>query len=156
MRNGEQSCSSNLGGGEGRGAKSHRRLWPRAKGLRRGVGERTASSQTQAHSTHTNSYSLLPRTSSHPSIREELASLLASHSSQSASKKRLGTYSSLSSTSMHLEGLPSVAQGCRDVNNDPTMVLGKERRHGIRREQHKGSHRGVVGQDSWARRDSHP
>lgn len=57
---------------------------------------------------------------------------------------------------MHLEGLPSVAQGCRDVNNDPTMILGKERRHGIRREQHKRSHRGVVGQDSWARRDSHP
>lgn len=41
---------------------------------------------------------------------------------------------------MHLEGLPSVAQGCRDVNDDPTVVLGKERRHGIR----QGAAQGVT------------
>jgi len=58
------------------------------------------------------------------------------------SKERLGTYGSLSSTSMHLEGLPSVAQGCRDVNDDPTVVLGKERRRGIRRGSGTGRHAG--------------
>lgn len=78
------------------------------------------------------SYLPLPRTSSQPNIQEEPASLLAPHSSQSPSKELLGTYGSLSSTSMHLEGLPSVVQGCRDVNDDPTVVLGKERRCDIR------------------------
>lgn len=35
---------------------------------------------------------------------------------------------------MHLEGLPSVAQGCCDVNDDPAMVLGKERRCSVRQQ----------------------
>lgn len=66
------------------------------------------------------------------------ASLLAPHSLQKLSKEHLGTYSSLSRTSVHLEGLPSVAQSCCDVNDDPTVVLGREKRCRIRREGHEG------------------
>lgn len=54
------------------------------------------------------------------------------HTAQSSSKECLDTYGSLSSTSMHLQGLPSVAQCCRDVDNDSTMVLRKERRCSVR------------------------
>lgn len=51
---------------------------------------------------------------------------------------------------MHLEGLPSVAQGCSDVNNDPTVVLGRKGDVALDREQHKGLHKRVMRQESWA------
>lgn len=70
------------------------------------------------------------------------ASLLAPYSLQKLSKEHLGTYSSLSRTGVHLEGLPSVAQSCCDVNDDPAVVLGRDRRCRIRREWHEG-HRGA-------------